>query len=236
MVAQLILGTDRLGDLLRRIQPVIHRKAALAGIERRQLIRAVADDGHTARFEIFHGQREIQDALRAGADHDDRRLAKLFQVGGDVHRLLRAAVYAADAARRMDAHARHGSKDHRAGNGRRAVELFRNKQRDIPAARLDDLRPRAGKVIQLIRFKAHAELAAKDGAGGRHGAVFAGNALAALRSLKVLRVRHAVGNDGGFKRNDGFPLRKRFFHLTGNKQMLIHDTLTLLCIAIRFTS
>ena len=77
---------------------VVHLEAGLPGVEGRQLLGAVADDGHAVGLQILQGQAQVQNGLGAGADHHDGGVGQLLQVGGDVEGLLSAPVDAADAA------------------------------------------------------------------------------------------------------------------------------------------
>ena len=75
---------------------VLERQAALAGVERRQLVGLPADHQHAERLEQLERARQIEDGLGAGRDHRDRRLRQRVEIVRDVAAV--AAVDAADAA------------------------------------------------------------------------------------------------------------------------------------------
>ena len=214
---------ERLGQLLRRVELVVDAKAGLARVERRQLARAVADDGHAVGLEIFERQTEVEDGLRARAHDHDGGVGQLFKVSGDVERLLRAAVHTADAAGGEHADARHVGDHHRGGDGARAVLALRDEHGQVAAGSLRDARAGAAEVVDLFLGKARLQASADDGDGRGHGARVANDLLDLERGLHVLRVGHAVGNDGGFERHDGLTGGKGLGNLGGDIQILVHS-------------
>ena len=214
---------EGLGQLLRRVELIVDAEAGLARVERRQLARAVADDGHAVGLEVFERQTEVEDGLRARAHDHDGGVGQLFEVGGDVERLLRAAVHAADAAGGEHADARHVGDHHRGGDGASAVLALRDEHRQVAAGSLRDARAGAAEVVDLILGKARLEAAADDGDGRGHGARLTDDALDLERGLHVLGIGHAVGNDGGFERHDGLTGGKGLGNLGGDIQILVHS-------------
>ena len=70
---------------------------AIIGVEGRQLLGAVADDGDALGLQVFQGQAQVQNGLGSGADHQHRGLGQLLQVGGNVHGGFRAPMHAAES-------------------------------------------------------------------------------------------------------------------------------------------
>ena len=219
---QLALDVEGLGKLGGRVELVVDAKAGLAGIERGQLVRAVADDGDAVGLEVFEREAEVENGLRARADDHDGGVCQLLKVGGDVEGLLRAAVHAADAAGGEHANARHVGDHHRGGDGARAVLALRDEHGQVAAGGLGNARAGAAEVVDLFLGKAGFEPSADDGDGGGHGARVANNLLDLERGFNVLRVGHAVGNDGGFERHDGLAGFERLGDLGGDVQILVH--------------
>ena len=213
---------ERLGQLLRRVELVVNAKARLARVERGQLARAVADDGHAVGLEIFERQPEVEDGLRARANDHDGGVGQLFKVSGDVERLLRAAVHTADAAGGEHANARHVGDHHRGGDGARAVLALRDEHGQVAAGSLRDARAGAAEVVDLFLGKTGLQAAADDGDGRGDRAGLADDALDLEGGLHVLGIGHAVGNDGGFERHDGLTGGKGLGNLGGDIQILVH--------------
>ena len=78
------------------------------------------------------------------------------------------------------------------------------------------------QIVDLLGGQAGLQAAADDGDGGGHGARVADNLLDLERGFDVLRVGHAVGNDGGFERHDGLAGGKGLGNLGGDIQILVH--------------
>ena len=72
------------------------------------------------------------------------------------------------------------------------------------------------------RLKAGLQPAAEDGDGGGHRAVLAHDALHVEGGLHILRVGHAVGDDGGFQRHHRLSGIQRVAHLRRDIQILVH--------------
>src|SRR5205807_2116641 len=114
---ELLPGDARRAE--RVVHAVLQAKTARSHVERRELVRAVAEDGNAQRLEALEGERQIEHVLRAGAHDDDRMPRDRLEVGGLIEAPFRASVHAADAAGRQDLDARgrrdlHGRRDGRA--------------------------------------------------------------------------------------------------------------------------
>ena len=201
--AHVQLRAEGRGDALGGVQAVVHAEAALAGVEGGQLLGLIADHRHALGLQVLQRKSQIQDRLRARAHHQHARLGKLLQVGGDIHGGLRAAMHAADAAGGKHADARHLGDDHGGGNGGRAVVAPGNQHRKVAAGGLDHVVALLAEVGDLLLGEARLQAPADDGDGCRNRAVFADDALDVQRSLHVLRIGHAVGDDGGLQGNHG---------------------------------
>ena len=115
------------------------RVAALARVERRELVGADDDDRHAERLERLEGQADVEDRLHAGADDGHVGLAELGQVGGDVEARLGAAVHATEAAGDEDADAGQGGQPHGAGDRGGAVGLAGDDVGEVAEADLGDV-------------------------------------------------------------------------------------------------
>ena len=163
-------------------------------------------------FEVFQRQAQVEDGLRAGADHHDRGACQLLEVRGDVHRGLRAAVHAADAAGGEDLNAGHVGDHHRGRDGGGPVQALGHKHGQIPAGGLGHGLPGLAQVFDLLRGQTGLEPPAQNGDRRGDGAAVADDLLHVQRGLYVLRIGHPVGNDRGFQRDDGLSRRHRRFY------------------------
>ncbi len=102
--------------------------------------------------------------------------------------------------------ARHGGNAHGGGDRRGAIELSRNDIGQIAGRDLADCGAFARRDIRARQpVKSHSRAAAEYGDGGGNGAVLADDVLDLARRLDILRIGHAMGDDGRFKRHDGPP-------------------------------
>jgi hypothetical protein len=173
---------------VRRVQPHIDRQAAGSGEKGRQLIRAIADDGHALRLQHLARGRQVEDGLGAAADDRHRRLAQLAQVGADVEWV--AAMDAADAARGEQLDARQMGHDHRPGHSGRPVLATGDSDGQVaPAALAHRSRARLlAQILDLIERQPNDEPTAQHGHGGRHSAPLADGGLHRQRGFDVLWV------------------------------------------------
>ena len=214
---------ERLGKLSGGVELVVHAEAGLARVERGQLVGAVADDGHAVGLEVFERQSEVQNGFRARADDHDGGVGQLLEVGGDIERLLRAAMHAADAAGGKHADARHVGDHHRGGDGAGAVPALRDEHGQVAAGRLGDARAGLAEVVDLLTGQARLQASADDGDGRGDRARLADDALDLEGGLHVLGIGHTVGNDGGLKRDDGLAGVQRFLYFGGNVKITVHS-------------
>ena len=201
-----MLGLEDLGQLLRGVDLIVHGQAGLAGVEGGQLLGLVAQDGDAVGLQILQGQLQIQDGLGPGADDHHVGLAQLFQVGGDIHGGLCAAMHAADAAGGEDLDARHVGDHHGGGHGGGAVSPLGDQHSQVPAGSLGHGLALLAQVLDLVLGQAGLQAAAQNGDGGGDCAVGTDDLLDLEGSLHVLGVGHPVGDDGGFQRHDGLAL------------------------------
>ena len=223
--AQLTLGVESSGQLLRGIQFIIHAEAGLAGVEGGQFVGAVADDRHALGLQILQRQTQIQNGLGTGAHHHHRGLAQLLQISGDVHGGLGATVYAADAAGGKDLNPGHVGDHHGGGNGAGAVAALGHQHRQITAAGLRHSVAGTAQIVDLLGGQTGLQAALDDGDGGRHSAVFTDELLHVHSGLHILGIGHTVGDDGALQRHHGLALLQSLFDLSGNVQITIqHDS------------
>ena len=215
------LGAEHLCQLLGAVNAVIDAEAALAGVERGQLAGAVANDGDALGLQILKRQAEVKDRLCARADDHNRGLSQLLKVGGNVHRGLGAAVYAADAAGGEDLDASHVGDYHGGGDGGSAVNSACDERGQVAAAGLGDIVSGLAEVLYFLIGESRFEAAADNGDGRGDCAVFTYGLFDEHSGLNILRVRHTVGNDGALQRDDGLAGIQRFLNLRCYVKILI---------------
>ena len=228
-----LLHIEGLGQLGGSVDAVVHLEAGLPGVEGRQLLGAVADDGNAVGLQIFQRQAQVQNGLGAGADHHDGGVGQLLQVGGDVEGLLSAPVDAADAAGGEHLNTGHVSDDHGGGNGGGTVPALGHQNGQVPAAGLGDAGAGLAQVIDLSLGQAGLQAAADDGDGGGYCAVFADDLLHVQGSLHVLGIGHTVRDDGGFQSHHGAALLQGLLHFGSNVQVFVQRHVRFLHI-VRF--
>ena len=128
-------------------------------------------------------------------------------------------MHTADAAGGEEADARHGGDDHGGGDGRRAGHAGGEIDSHVAAADLADTLSLAHDE-QLVRVQADLQLAAHDGGRRGDGALCADDLLDLVCKLYVLRIGHAVAQNGGFQRDDGLARGQRFLDLRGDGQIV----------------
>ena len=209
-----------LGDGLLVRAVVVQLEAGGAAVERGQLIGAQAEDGHAVRLKILQRQAEVENALCASADDADRRVGKLLKVGRNVHRGLCAAMHAADAAGGKETDAGVGRDDHGRGDGGRTGHSGRKIGRKIAAADLADA-VGAAHALQLLLIQADLHLAVQNGDGRGDSALLADDALDLTAEFKILRIRHAMAQNGGFQRDNRLVLTQSLLYLRRNGQIIM---------------
>jgi len=166
------------------------------------VVAAVDHDRHPQRLEPLEREADVEDALDAGGDHRHRGDGHLGEVGGDVEGGGRAAVHAADApggehsdaGERGDAHGgRHGG----GASGLRGDQPWQIAGGGLVHAVL------GAQAFQLVGVEADAAHAVEHCDGGRCRAVGAHDAFHLGCHLHVLRVGHAMADDGALQRDHG---------------------------------
>ena len=185
----------------------------MAGVERRQLVRAVADDGNALGLKILERQAEVENAFCTCAHDHDGGVAQLLKVGGDVHGDLCATVHAADAAGGKNADACHVGDHHGGGDGGGTVCLAGDEGCDITAAGLGNISAGLAEIFDLVLGQTRFQSAAYDGDGGGDCTVFTDGLLDEQSGLHIARVGHTVRNDGAFKSNNGLAAVESFRYL-----------------------
>ncbi len=161
-----------------------------------------SQNGDALSLQHFERALDVEDGLDAGAEDGDGRAAELRQIGGDVHRDFAAAVDAADASRCHDLDADHVGDQNRARDGRRAVFLFGDDVGQIAARALVAGFSVFSKELELLVGEADVDSACDDGDRGGNRAVSTDDVLEVAGALDVLGIRHSVGDDGRFERDD----------------------------------
>ncbi len=141
--------------------------------------------------------------MDAGADHGHVGVGQFLQVGRDVEAGFGAAVHAADAARDEHVDAGQAGADHGGGHGGGAQAALGQHVGQVAPAHLHGV-GRGAEQFELGGVQADADLAVDDGDGGRHGARAADHVFDFLRGRDVLRVGHAMRDNGGLEGDDGF--------------------------------
>ena len=141
------------GDLLGGVDAHRDGHPARAREERGELVGAVADDGHAEGLEHLEGAADVEDRLHAGRDDGHLGAGELGEVGRDVHRVLRALVHAAEAARDEHADAGEPRDAHRARDRRRAVHAGGDDVGQVADAHLADAR-RPSRAARARRRRA----------------------------------------------------------------------------------
>ncbi len=118
--AQFALHGDDPRCLFRAIHTTVHSQPALARVESRKLVSAIAQHRDAVRLQPFQGQRQVKQRLRPGRHHGHRRLRQHGQVGRDINGL--ASVHTADPASGKDADASAMGGPGRRGHRRPTVE------------------------------------------------------------------------------------------------------------------
>ena len=130
--------------------------------------------------------------------------------------MLGVAVHATNAASRKNLDPGHGRNNHR-GCHRGGTHLTcGNDEGNVSAADLDRVTSPLAKELNILHGQARFQAAVHDGDGGGHGAMGAHFGFHLQGSCYVLRVGHAMRNDGGFQGDDRFVVAQSLLHLGGN--------------------
>ena len=152
-------------------------------------------------------------ALAPDATTDDPRARELEEVGRDVEGLRRAAVDAADPARREDADSRRRRDRHRRRDRRRAALPPRGEEPEVARRRLPHGAPGAGQRLRLGGGEAGARHAVDDRDEGGDGPFPPNGLLRRPVGLEVRGERQAVAEDRRLERDDGPSLGEGPLHL-----------------------
>ena len=195
----------------------------MSGVERRQFVGLISDDGHAFGLQVLECEPEIQDRLGTGANDHDGCLRQFLEIGGDVECLLRASVHASDAAGSEDPYACHGGDDHGRRHGGSSVGLAGDKHGQVSPRRFGHREPFLTEVFDLLRRASGFQFASDDSDSGGHGSVLTDRLLHPERRLHVLRVRHAVRDDSGLQRHYRFAGLQRRLHFRRYGKIFIHS-------------
>ena len=106
---------------------------------------------------------------------------------------------AADTTGSEDLDTRQRRDDHGRRNGRRAIFLTRQQNGQVTTRSLDDRLTFFAQVLDLFGRTTGFEFSANDGDSSRYSSVLTDRLLHFERRLHVLRVRHAVTDNGRFE-------------------------------------
>ena len=148
--ADVALKPNHAGEIVKPIAAMLELEAGRAGVEGRELVGAVADDRDPLGLEEFERLADIEDRFGAGANDRDAGARKLDQIGGDVERLLGAAMHAADAAGGEDFDVREPGDEHRRGDRRARRAFARGDQRQIAPRGLHDAAAELAEPVDLL--------------------------------------------------------------------------------------
>ena len=95
----------------------------------------------------------------------------------------------------------HGGGDGSTGNG-----TLHQKRTHIAPAGLGRLAAFEGEALEVFARHADAEAAIHDGDGRGDCAMLADDGFDVVGHLQILRIGHAMGDDGGFERHDRLAL------------------------------
>ena len=142
-------------------------------------------------------------------------MRQLLEIRAHVHGHFAMAMHAADAAGRKDVNARHVRQNHRCGDGGRAGQLLRDDDRQIAAAHLQHAL-RFAHANQLSLSQAALETAVDDRHRRGNRALLADDLLHLAGEAQVLRIRHAVAENGALQRDDRLAGANGFLNFRGN--------------------
>ncbi|OIQ72338.1 hypothetical protein GALL_460360 [mine drainage metagenome] len=192
----------------RRGQPAIARPEA------GERILPVGDHRHAEGFQHLQRFRQIEDGLGAGRNHGDGGFRQLAEVGRDVKAEFGTTMHATDAAGGKDVNASQPCRDHGGGDGGSAGFAHGDAGGKIRAREFQRVM-RLAEGGEFRRGQPDVQLALQHGDGGGRGAVVAHLGLDLGCGVNVLRPRHTVGDNGGFKRHNRGAICARAAHFIG---------------------
>ncbi len=220
-------GGEGGGNLRGLVDAIIHGVAAVRCVERGETIGSVADDRDSHRLEVLEGASQVEDGLRPRGNHRDRRAGELLQVCRDVPGGLSPAVNPADTAGCEHTDSAEVRTDHGPGHRRCRGHPPGNRDAEVPPARLYDIIP-LGQAGEVIVCEPDLDAPVDEGDGGRRCSGLANGSLEQSGRLEVLRMGHAVCDDGRLERDDAPPVAACVGHLFGHIEKRVdipHDPL-----------
>ena len=145
--------------LVGRLDPSRDGRAAVGGVEERQVVRAEAEHRDAERLQQLRRRRHVEDRLHARGDDQRLRSHELTEIRGDVGRRREAAVHAAEAARSHEADPDRAAGGERAADGGRADGALDDRRRDVAGA---DLAGVGAEALELGLVEADAEHPVED--------------------------------------------------------------------------
>ena len=162
---------------------------------------AHGDDRYTLGFQHFQRLGHVEDRLGARRDDGDGGLGQFHEVGGDVKAVFRALMHAADATGGEDFDARKIGGDHGGGDGGGTCPARGDADGHIGARQFGHVLG-LGQIAQLVIVQTDVQRAADHGDGGGNGPCVADVLFDLPRHFEVLRIGHAMGDDGAFQGHD----------------------------------
>ena len=121
-------------------------------------------------------------------------------------------MHAADAAGSEDLDAGHGSNDHRGGDCGGAVLAPGDEYGQVAARGLGHSLSFVAQILNFFGGATSLEFAADDSDGGGCSTIVTDGLLDTQCRFHILGIRHAVGDDGGFKGDHGAALVECLLH------------------------
>ena len=151
--------------------------------------------------------------LAPAADDGDAGAGELHQIGGNVECLLGPAMDAADAAGGEDFDSRQLRHEHCRGDRRSRRALARRDQGQIAPRGLDDAAGELAEALDLAVVEADLQRAVDNCDRRRNRAHRPHRLLDRARGFDILRIGHAMGDDGRFQSDQRLAARARAFDL-----------------------
>ena len=179
------------------LDPGRDRRPSVRGVEERQLVRPVAEDGNAERLQELHGRRDVEERLRPRADDERLGAGELAEVARDVDSV--AAVHAADSAGAQEADAGRPAGRECSADRRRADGALDDAGGQVTWSDLPRL---GGEPLELLRRQPDADGAVQHPDGCREGARLADSLLRLERNLDSLAGWESVRHERRLERDD----------------------------------
>ena len=170
---------------------------------------ADGDHRHALRFQHLERFCHIKNGLGPRSHHSHRRLGQLHQVGRDVKAVFRTLMHAADPASCENRDLGQMGGDHGGGDGGGASTARGNTSRHIGTRQFRDILG-LRQCRQLAVFQTDVQPPVNHRYCRGNSTSLAYVCFDLTRDLEVLRIRHPVGDDRAFKRNNGGAIRMGF--------------------------